>query len=254
MWKVDLVSKNNLLLKSIVPCGRSNRLILLFLENQGRKNNKWFTSTAALYAHLSYAHLLTAKGDKLQVLQQYLKLSSRIPSCSGYVSLTFHFFPDSDPQPTSHCQLYFCPLKLFTSGVSIIQTLGWFRTIAFLFVLFCFLLFMATPIAYGSSQAAAGIHHSHSNGRIWAASVTYTTAHNNAGSLTHWARPGIEPASSWILVGFFSAAPQQEFPEPSFWPMSLVLAIADHLNQIYCESFGLQDQKNSHCLFHWGSG
>ena len=36
---------------------------------------------------------------------------------------------------------------------------------------------------------------------IWAASVTYTTAHDNAGSLTHWARPGIRPASLWILVG-----------------------------------------------------
>ena len=28
--------------------------------------------------------------------------------------------------------------------------------------------------------------------------------------LTHWARPGIEPSSSWILVGFVSAAPQSE--------------------------------------------
>ena len=26
--------------------------------------------------------------------------------------------------------------------------------------------------------------------------------HGNAGSLTHWARPGIEPTSSWILVRF----------------------------------------------------
>ena len=29
-----------------------------------------------------------------------------------------------------------------------------------------------------------------------------TTAHSNARSLTHGARPGINPASSWILVGF----------------------------------------------------
>ena len=33
-------------------------------------------------------------------------------------------------------------------------------------------------------------------------SATYTTAHGNARSLTHWARPGIEPAISWFLVGF----------------------------------------------------
>ena len=41
-------------------------------------------------------------------------------------------------------------------------------------------------------------------------SVTYTTAHDNARSLTHSARPGIEPTSSWILVRFISTEPQQE--------------------------------------------
>ena len=30
----------------------------------------------------------------------------------------------------------------------------------------------------------------------------YTTAHSNVGSLTHWARPGIEPTSLWMLVRF----------------------------------------------------
>ena len=49
---------------------------------------------------------------------------------------------------------------------------------------------------------------------VQAASLTYTTAHTNSGSLTHWARPGIKPASSWILVGFVSAAPQWELPQP----------------------------------------
>ena len=34
------------------------------------------------------------------------------------------------------------------------------------------------------------------------ASATYTTAHNNAGSPTHWGRPGIKLASSWIIVSF----------------------------------------------------
>ena len=37
---------------------------------------------------------------------------------------------------------------------------------------------------------------------IWARSVTYATAHGNARSLAHWARPGIEPSTSWFLVGF----------------------------------------------------
>ena len=49
--------------------------------------------------------------------------------------------------------------------------------------------------------------------RIWASSVIYTTAHGNAKSLTHWARPGIKSTSSWILVGFVSAAPQWELPK-----------------------------------------
>ena len=48
---------------------------------------------------------------------------------------------------------------------------------------------------------------------IRAASATYTTA----GSLTHWARPGIEPATSWFLVGFISAAPRQELLCFFFW-------------------------------------
>uniref|UniRef100_A0A8D1PEQ8 von Willebrand factor A domain-containing protein 8 n=1 Tax=Sus scrofa TaxID=9823 RepID=A0A8D1PEQ8_PIG len=37
-----------------------------------------------------------------------------------------------------------------------------------------------------------------------------TTAHSNAGSLTHWVRPGMEAVSSWMLVRFISAEPQQE--------------------------------------------
>ena len=35
-------------------------------------------------------------------------------------------------------------------------------------------------------------------------SVTFTTAHSKAGSLTHQARPGIEPTSPWILIAFVS--------------------------------------------------
>ena len=73
------------------------------------------------------------------------------------------------------------------------------------------LLFRAACVAYGSSQAggrigatAASLPHSHSNLgsrlHLW---PTYTTAHGNNGSLTHWARPGIEPATSWILVESF---------------------------------------------------
>ena len=67
--------------------------------------------------------------------------------------------------------------------------------------LFFFYLFRVTPAVYGGSQArgqiratVAGLHHSHSNIRF----------------VTSWVRPGIEPTSSWIPVGFVSTEPQQE--------------------------------------------
>ena len=75
----------------------------------------------------------------------------------------------------------------------------WSKNVLFCFV---FLLFRATPVAYGGSQANWRYSHwptpKPQQGQIQAASVTYTTAHSNAGSLTHWLRPGIEPATSWV--------------------------------------------------------
>ena len=38
--------------------------------------------------------------------------------------------------------------------------------------------------------------------RIQAASSTYPTGHSSARSLTHWARSGIKPATTWFLVRF----------------------------------------------------
>ena len=77
----------------------------------------------------------------------------------------------------------------------------------------CFLLFRAVPAAYGSLQArgqiraaATGLHRCScwptpqpQQHQTQATSATYTTAHGNAGSLTHWGRPGIEPTTSWLL-------------------------------------------------------
>ena len=87
-------------------------------------------------------------------------------------------------------------------------------SLVFFPLIFLFLcLFRAAPSAYGGPQARGGIRAvaaglCHSNTR--SASSTYITAHGNAGSLTHWARPGIESASSWMLVRFISAEPQWE--------------------------------------------
>ena len=78
-------------------------------------------------------------------------------------------------------------------------------------------------MAYGDSQArrqiaavTASLHHSHSNVGSKPSLWPNTTAHRNAGSLTHWVRLGIEPTSLWVLVGFISAEAQQEHPEPVY--------------------------------------
>ena len=82
----------------------------------------------------------------------------------------------------------------------------------FVFIFNFFFLFRATPMAYGSSQAK-GSNQSCSwwptpqQHQIQAVSATYTTACGNARSLIHRTRPGIKPASSWILVRFISTEP-----------------------------------------------
>ena len=85
------------------------------------------------------------------------------------------------------------------------------------FFFFFFGLFRATPAAYGSSQArgwsgavAAWPMPQTEQCQIWAGSLTYTTVHGNEGFLTHWANPGLEPASTRVLIRFVSAEPWQE--------------------------------------------
>ena len=102
---------------------------------------------------------------------------------------------------------------------------------------FIYLFSRAAPTAYGGSQAwgpigavAASLRHSHSHARselslrptpwLMATPDPQPTQRgqgwnlhphrDNSGSLAHWARPGIKPATSWLLVGFVPAAPQWE--------------------------------------------
>ena len=75
-----------------------------------------------------------------------------------------------------------------------LKSLQFMASTACVFVtLFClFLLFKAAPTAYGGSQArgpigaaATGLCTQPQQLGVQAESVTYTTAHSNAGSLTH---------------------------------------------------------------------
>ena len=74
-----------------------------------------------------------------------------------------------------------------------------------------FLLFRKAPMAYGGSQArgqiraaAAGLCHRHINARFKPLLQLPPQLIAKPDPLTHWARPGIEPASSWMLVGFLT--------------------------------------------------
>ena len=52
--------------------------------------------------------------------------------------------------------------------------------------------------------------------QIWAMSAPCTTAHGNARSWTHWVRPGIEPTTSWFLVGFINHSATTGTPRCGF--------------------------------------
>ena len=89
-------------------------------------------------------------------------------------------------------------------------------------MLFFFWLFRATPSAYGCSQARGSNQSCRHQPTpepqqpgIQAASVTYTTTHGNARSLTHSLRPGIQPESSWMQVGFVNH--WAEMGTPNWW-------------------------------------
>ena len=123
----------------------------------------------------------------------------------------------ADPQPTEWVQGSNCILTDTSRVCSLLShnrisqriSLEPFSLFCFLFYL-SFCLFRATPAAYGGSQA---------RGRIGTTAASLLYSHSNPRSelhlqstpqLTQWARPGIKPTSSWILVGIFSAAPQWE--------------------------------------------
>ena len=74
--------------------------------------------------------------------------------------------------------------------------------------------------------------------QIQAASMTYTIAQGSAGSLTHWARPGIRPTTSWFLVRFVSSVPWQELPN-SILDNIFLNSVCPNLSETrYIDTFG----------------
>ena len=83
---------------------------------------------------------------------------------------------------------------------------------------------MASPEAYGSSQArgqigaaAAGLRHNHSNIRSELRLHPTPQLMAMPDPLAYWVGPGIEPASSWLLVGFVTSEAQRNSPRKDFW-------------------------------------
>ena len=66
--------------------------------------------------------------------------------------------------------------------------------------------------------------------------VTYTTTHGNAGSSTHWARPGIEPTTSWFLVGFSMTGTPGPFINNSEKHNNLILVQTGFFKIFFCFS------------------
>ena len=84
-----------------------------------------------------------------------------------------------------------------------LQTMPIYIYSFFLFFFFCslwsYLWDMEIPRLGVESELQLPLYTTATATGIWAASVTYTTAHTSAEPLTYWVRPGIEPKSSWIL-------------------------------------------------------
>ena len=111
--------------------------------------------------------------------------------------------------------------------------------ICIIFFFFAFLLFRGTGEAYGSSQARVKSELQWPACTI--ATATWDPSHLcdlhqslcNAGFLTHVGRPGIEPASSSILVRFISAEPQQELQETYIFMSREGITLTNVINSVF---------------------
>ena len=149
-------------------------------------------------------------------------------------------------QGDCHCQSHFSATKVICVCVFyfILNYLYWFGfELMHFFDLFKFFfcLFRAAPTAHGvprlgvESELQLLAYPQPQQYQIRAASVTYTTAYVNTGSLTHWVRPGIKHASSWMLVRFVSTEPQ--CPYAGLMRLMSGMKILMPINWLYSQSW-----------------
>ena len=108
-------------------------------------------------------------------------------------------------------------LKIGSGSIKLYCLNSIFSLFLFMYLFICF--FRATLTVCGSSQT---------RGRIGATAAGLHRSHSNTGSLTHWARPGIEPTSSWILLSLLTTEPWRELLNSTFslkWELTLFFII-----------------------------
>ena len=112
---------------------------------------------------------------------------------------------------TARCSYGFLNFKVWILDINVNTKL---QIVYFYFILFLLFFYGHTRIIWRFPGLVLNWSYSHQptpqpqQHQIRATSATYTTAHGNAGSLSHWVRPRIEPKSSWMLVRFVSAEPR----------------------------------------------
>ena len=116
-----------------------------------------------------------------------------------------HIFKEAVTHTLTHTFIIYPPIYIFFSLSLYIYLVSFFRAVLARRVDIPRLRVKSElqPLAYAGLQPQwHGIR---------AASATYTIVHCNTGSFTLWSRPGIETASSWILVRFVSLSHNGNF-------------------------------------------
>ena len=99
------------------------------------------------------------------------------------------------------------------------------------------MFFRATPAAYGGSQA---------RGRIGA--VAYTTAHSNAGSITHWGRPRDRTCVLMDPDPFLLSHDRDSY---SIFHVYSLYILCYHIGMILIPLSGLKARKLLEFPLHW---